>query len=560
MDAVRPIPASKPRPAPVPRRPGDDQAFLLSLSDRLRPLADVATITREATRALGEYMGAARAGYAECAPDGDTVRIGPHYERGVPSMGGTYRLSEYGDGLADALRAGETVALSDLGSDPGLTEAQRAAYAGLELRSMADVPLVKDGRLVAILFVHFAEPHAWQREELLLLEDVAERTWAAVERGRAEADRREAIAGYERQVRLFEGVASTTPDFVYLFDLTGRFVYANRRLLEVWGVTLDEAVGRTPLELGYEQWHHDMHMREIAEVIEMRRPIKGEVPFKAPLTGIFGIYEYIFTPVIGPDGSVELIGGTTRDVTERKRIEEALQEREARLEEALAVKDEFLGLVSHELRTPLTIILGMSRILASAGPDSAERRSIAADIAESAEVLNDLVEAMLLLARLDSREAGQLREPVVLERAARTVVSRVAVRNPGHPLRLEVHTLGDVVEVQRTWIERVIENLVANAVKYSPPDAEVTVVVERADGGACVRVLDRGPGLDAVELERVFEPFYRTDSARTRAAGAGLGLAVARRIVELMDGRIWGRPREGGGSEFGFALPIARLD
>ena len=129
--------------------------------------------------------------------------------------------------------------------------------------------------------------------------------------------------------RLLEGVASTTPDFVYLFDLDGRFVYANARLLEVWGVTLDKAVGRTPRELGYEQWHHDMHMREIAEVIETQRPIKGEVPFRAPLTGIFGIYEYIFTPVIGPDGAVELIGGTTRDVTERKRIEEALQQRES---------------------------------------------------------------------------------------------------------------------------------------------------------------------------------------------------------------------------------------
>jgi PAS domain S-box-containing protein len=427
VDVVSPTPRSASQPRPATRRPGDDQAFLLALEDRLGSLSDPAAMKREAVEALGEYLAEAR-------------------------------------------------------------------------------------------------------------------------------------AGWERQVRLLEGVASTTPDFVYLFDLEGRFVYANRRLLEVWGVSLDQAVGRTPRELGYEQWHHDMHMREIAEVIETRRPIKGEVPFRAPLTGIFGIYEYIFTPVIGPDGEVELIGGTTRDVTERKRIEEALQERETRLEQALAVKDEFLGLVSHELRTPLTIILGMSRILASSGPDSEARRSIAADIAESAEVLNDLVEAMLLLARLDSREAGQLREPVVLERAARAVVGRVAARNPGRALRLEIHTPGDVVEVQRTWIERVIENLVGNAVKYGPLDAEVTVVVERGDGTASVRVLDRGPGLDERELARVFEPFYRTESAQARAAGAGLGLAVARRIVELMDGEIWGHPREGGGSEFGFALPVARLD
>lgn len=133
---------------------------------------------------------------------------------------------------------------------------------------------------------------------------------------------REAIAQYERQVRLFDGVASTTPDFVYVFDTGGRFLYANRRLLEVWGLQKEEALGKTCLELGYEQWHHDKHMREIAQVIATKRSIKGEVPFKAPRTGIYGVYEYIFTPVIGPDGEVEAISGTTREVSERKLAEQ----------------------------------------------------------------------------------------------------------------------------------------------------------------------------------------------------------------------------------------------
>jgi PAS domain S-box-containing protein len=143
------------------------------------------------------------------------------------------------------------------------------------------------------------------------------------ERRRTDEALREALALHERQVRLFDSIASTTPDFVYLFDREGRFRYANRRLLEVWGMRLADAVGKTCRELGYEQWHHDMHMREIAQVIETRQSIKGEVPFRAPLTGIFGVYEYIFTPVIGPDGEVELVAGTTRDVTDRKRAEES---------------------------------------------------------------------------------------------------------------------------------------------------------------------------------------------------------------------------------------------
>jgi PAS domain S-box-containing protein len=152
-----------------------------------------------------------------------------------------------------------------------------------------------------------------------------------------EADLREAMARYEQQLRIFDSVASTTPDFVYLFDRQGRFIYANRRLLDVWGMELSEVIGKTCRELGYEQWHHDMHMREIAQVIATKRPIKGEVPFKAPRTGIFGVYEYIFAPVLGPDGEVEFIAGTTRDVTERKHSEEALrksQEQFRRLYEA----------------------------------------------------------------------------------------------------------------------------------------------------------------------------------------------------------------------------------
>ena len=129
----------------------------------------------------------------------------------------------------------------------------------------------------------------------------------------------------EVQSRLFEQIASTTPDFIYAFDLSGRFLYANRRLLEVWGKSYEEAVGKSLYELGYPRWHADMHMRELAEVIETRRPVKGEVPFTGG-SGISGLYEYIFTPVLGPDGRVEVIAGTTRDVTDRKNSEHSAQQ------------------------------------------------------------------------------------------------------------------------------------------------------------------------------------------------------------------------------------------
>ena len=135
-------------------------------------------------------------------------------------------------------------------------------------------------------------------------------------------------AASERERRLYETVLSNTPDLVYVFDLEHRFTYANAVLLQMWGRTREEALGKNCLELGYPDWHAAMHGREIEQVKATKAPIRGEVPFN----GTFGrrIYDYIFVPIIGPDGEVEAVAGTTRDVTERKRFEEELRDSEQR--------------------------------------------------------------------------------------------------------------------------------------------------------------------------------------------------------------------------------------
>jgi PAS domain S-box-containing protein len=119
---------------------------------------------------------------------------------------------------------------------------------------------------------------------------------------------------------IHETVLSAISDFAYVFDLEGRFLYANRPLCELYGRSLDEVVGRTFIQLGYPAWHAEMHLREIAQVIATREPIQGEIPFRGE-SGMSGIYDYIFTPVFGADGRVEAVAGTTRDVSDRKRGE-----------------------------------------------------------------------------------------------------------------------------------------------------------------------------------------------------------------------------------------------
>jgi PAS domain S-box-containing protein len=144
------------------------------------------------------------------------------------------------------------------------------------------------------------------------------------ERRDALAQERMAViaAESERRRRLYEAILSTTPDLMYVFDLEHRFAYANAVLLQMWGRTWDEAIGRNCLELGYPDWHAEMHGREIEQIKATKKPVRGEVPFH----GTFGprVYEYILVPVLGPDGELEAVAGTTRDVTERKQFEDEL--------------------------------------------------------------------------------------------------------------------------------------------------------------------------------------------------------------------------------------------
>jgi PAS domain S-box-containing protein len=126
------------------------------------------------------------------------------------------------------------------------------------------------------------------------------------------------------QLRLYETVLRTTPDLTYVFDLQHRFIYANPALLSMWGMTWEQAANKTCLEIGYEPWHAAMHDEEIDRVIATGQPVRGEVPFPHVSEGV-RIYDYIFSPVFGPDGEVEAIAGSTRDITLRKQHEQHMQ-------------------------------------------------------------------------------------------------------------------------------------------------------------------------------------------------------------------------------------------
>ncbi len=240
----------------------------------------------------------------------------------------------------------------------------------------------------------------------------------------------------------------------------------------------------------------------------------------------------------------------------RRKVEDDLRLNQARLQEALAAKDEFLGLVSHELRTPLTTVRGNADIL-KRRPNLPEelRNEAIADVATDSERLSRIVENMLLLARLDAGKKPDL-EPVLLYRVVVQAKEEFLRESP--KALLCVHPMEDelIVEGNEAYIRQILQNLYSNAVKYCPPGLPIEVSVRAAQDLAVVEVADRGVGIDPETAEELFRPFYRENDQNPQVSGLGIGLAVCKRLVEAQGGTIEARPREGGGSVFSFVLPI----
>lgn len=214
-------------------------AYLVELSDALRPLADPAELLAEACRRLGEHLGSDRAFYAVLGEDGHHYTVeGSHQARGMTPLPARITLDEYGAALVHELRSGRPLVLPDVAAAPALTPAERARFAALEVAACVGVPLVKDGRWVALLAVNQRVPRAWSTDELALIEDSAERTWAAVERAGAQA----ALQSSEQRFRL---IVETVRDYAILTcDAQGRIVDWLPGAQAVFGWTAEEAVGR----------------------------------------------------------------------------------------------------------------------------------------------------------------------------------------------------------------------------------------------------------------------------------------------------------------------------
>jgi signal transduction histidine kinase len=196
--------------------------------------------------------------------------------------------------------------------------------------------------------------------------------------------------------------------------------------------------------------------------------------------------------------------------------------------------------VSHDLRTPVTALRLLSEAVEDGVVEGDTAQEYAGRIATHVGVLGDLIDDLFELSRLESGELRWSMEEVALAELVHEVVE--AMRPEAAASSVDVRAVldaGDPLAVgDRARLQRVLFNLIQNAIRHTPPDGSVTVRAERVDGGVEIEVADTGAGIPAAERTRVFEAFHRLDPARSDG-GAGLGLAISRAIVEAHGGRIW---------------------
>jgi two-component system, OmpR family, sensor histidine kinase KdpD len=288
-----------------------------------------------------------------------------------------------------------------------------------------------------------------------------------------------------------------------------------------------------------------------------RRPPAGDAPYPLEAGGL--PVGTLYVPE-GSDPSIEVrrrflpaLAALLAVAAERDSLEREALEAET-LRRSDLVKTALLRATSHDLRTPLTGIRTAVGALRneSLTLDDADRAELLETIDVEAEKLARIVGDLLDLSRIEVGSATPAREIWRLDDLVQETVARLGAND-----RVALTGDGVLVEVDGPQIERVLANLIENALRYTTDGEPVRVRITATRNEAIARVIDHGPGLAEQELEQVFEPFFRRPG--DRRSGAGLGLAIARGFAEANGGRIWAESRPGQGATFAVALPLARV-
>ena len=529
-------------------------SFLVTLADALRPLSDPIQVQAEASRVLGEQLGANRVVYFEVR--GHDAVVERDYTSAAASIVGCHPLASFGEAQLAAHRAGRTTAEADVDALTSLTVEEKLAFAAVETRAYIAVPLVKDGAFIAGLVVNSTHPRTWTPTEIAMTEETAERTWAAVERARAEAGLRKS----EQRRRL---ALDATELGTWHVEPATRATKTDARYRTIFGTTKEwtdylQAVAVI----------HPDDQPAVLEAVATATRLENPTPFAIEYRIIHpdGSLRWVFAngrssfEGMGPTRRVVSFDGTVADITDRKLIEQQRERLVAQLRDADRRKDEFLATLAHELRNPLAPLrsgLQMIRLAGANGTLEQARSMMDRQLTQLVRLVDDLMDVSRVTSGKMELRKRRIELRAVIDAAVET--SQPSIAQAGHELTVVIPDAPMLLDADATRLAQVVSNLLNNSAKYTHRGGRIGLTAWRDGDTAVVSVKDNGIGIPPAMLERVFEIFTQVDRALEKSTGGlGIGLSLVKGLVEMHGGSIEARSDgQGAGSEFVLRLPVA---
>jgi PAS domain S-box-containing protein len=492
------------------------------LATSLDPAVVLEEVAREAPGLLGADAAVIR------LLDRDELVVRAAAGRGTERLLGTSAGTTQGISGAVA-QARAPVTLADAEREQRLARGDLLLEPGAAASCVA-VPLAAHGGgLYGVLAVYSSAPRAWRDDEVQTLAALAAASSASV----ANAELYQRVAEEkERSGAILANIA----DGIVAVDRDGRIVLWNAMAEHITGAPASEARGRL-----------------VAEVLQRELAAEDEDGARERHVAIRRGGDEVWlalSEAVMRDAAGAVAGRifAFRDVSRERGVEE--------------MRSDFVSTVSHELRTPLTSIYGFAETLKRADVDfsDAERETFLRYIASESERLIRIVDDLLDVARLEAGTLEVALEPTDVGRVAREAVAVAGGRaNGSRSFSVQIEPADLAVRADREKFVQVLDNLLDNAVRYSPEGGTISVAARARRGAAEITVADEGVGIAEADRQRVFTKFFRSERAPA-APGAGLGLFLVRGLVTAMGGRIWVESEEGLGSRFTFELPLAEKD
>jgi signal transduction histidine kinase len=417
-----------------------------------------------------------------------------------------------------------------------------ATAAGLALNQVVALPMAIEDELIGAVYVFRIQGGAFSAADQALLAAFADQAAIAVRNAKLYAE-------ISEERRVLAAVIDNSAEGIMILDSNGWVRRFNRALTRITGLEAEQALGRSVNEVLV------LHGRDgqVVPLPGMPLPpgtsppgssspyVEGDILVHGRPPTTVGVTT---TPLADDEGAVVRIIVNVVDITRFRQAEE--------------MKSTFVSVVSHELKTPVALIKGYAETLRreDAAWDQETMRDSLAVIVQEADHLTHLIDNLLEASRI---QAGRLKlEPtdVSLPRLAQKLVEGLRTQGTGHVVEMDFPADFPPVWGDPERLQEVLSNLIDNAVKYSPAGGMIWIGGRADLSGVTVYVADQGIGIPAEEQARIFDRFHRVQSEQQRRTkGTGLGLYLARAIVEAHGGRIWVESMPGRGSVFIFSLP-----